>query len=912
MRPSRFVFALSLVLELLIWSCATRKSPTAALLPKTLAQLRPGNAGPLELHPSAQVDADDDKDESSFAGVKPDKVVMKEPEADDQEAADAEQDGTAESEEFLRHMRMPGGGSLDPQRYLSARRHAEAMRHYSISEGRFVTDRGGLKADSLSAPKDLASSGWVSLGPGNVGGRTRSILINPQNPNIMYLGSVTGGVWKSTDAGTTWAPLTDLVPTDYVSAMVMSPTDPNTIYAGTGEGYLNIDARRGLGILKTTDGGATWTRLPSTANSNFYYVTKLLITPGGNLYASTWNGVFRSPDGGNTWIRSLSMFFCYEMAARPDQPEYVFANCSTTNSSGGPFAIFRNVAPPSGASWDNVFAAPNMARTSLAIAPSQPTTIYAMSWSTNPQPTTTTGLIGVFRSLSSGDTGSWTTQTSNQDTTRLNTALLSYPGSVLATACGAGANSYSGQGWYDNVLTVDPVNPNRVWAGGIDIFRSDDGGANWGMASYWNRSPGTEYAHADRHVIVFHPNYDGVSNQTLFIGTDGGLFRTDNANAAVATGPTAPCAPNKTDIVWTNLNHRYTVTQYNNGRPYPGGTAYMGGAQDNGTTRGTDATGPEAWYTVGGGDGGWVAIDPVDPNAIIFEFTNLSTSRSTNGGASTSDATHGITESSNNFQFYKNIAMDAADAQRLYVGGKTLWRTIDGAKSWTEASVALSDTISAISVSPSDPNTLMFSGTSGAIYYGNNALRSDRTTVWASSIPRMGATAAAIAFDPTNPQVVFAVYPAFKTAATDNHVYKSVDGGQTWTGIDGTGTTGLPDVPVNVALVDPSNNQTIYIGTDLGIYVSLDGGTTWARDVNPFVDTPVTTLTIDKGTGTSELFAFTYGRGAWKVPLTDGGTACTYSVDQTNLTSPAEGPAIPSTYRQGPAVYGPPFPLTMS
>src|ERR1017187_899929 len=118
-------------------------------------------------------------------------------------------------------------------------------------------------------------------------------------------------------------------------------------------------------------------------------------------------------------------------------------------------------------------------------------------------------------------------------------------------------------------------------------------------------------------------------------------------------------------------------------------------------------------------------IDPVDPNTIYYEYTNISTYRSINGGVTTLDATHGITEPTANFQFMKNIAMDPADPQRLYVGGKTLWRTIDGAKSWTEASAPLTEIISAITVSPSDPNTVMFSGsTTGAIYYSSNALRS--------------------------------------------------------------------------------------------------------------------------------------------------------------------------------------------
>ena len=874
MRSAFALLAVVAGVELLSCSCASRSNA----LPKTLAQLRLATPA---------VKPENSMGEASKKETVPYTVI--EHEADGKE--DADEDGASESEEFLRRMRMPGGGPLDPFRYLAARRHAESMRHYSISQGRFVSDRGGMKADSLSPTQGL-TGGWTSLGPGNVGGRTRSLLINPANPNIMYSGSVSGGVWKSVDAGATWVPTTDLVPTDYIGSMAMSPTDPNTIYAGTGEPYSG-DGRRGLGILKTTDAAANWTRLPNTANSNFYYVNKIVIPPTGNIYAATDTGVYRSSDGGNTWTKSLSEFYCYEMAVRQDQTtaDYLFANCSTTNSTAGPFAIYRNTDAAGAGTWTSVLTEPNMARTSLAIAPSQPTTIYAMAWSTNPQPTNATGLVGLFRSLSSGDSGSWTTQTSNKDPVLLNTALLTNPSSLFANVCSGGVISYGGQGSYDNVLAVDPVNPNRVWAGGIDVFRSDDGGANWGLASYWNRSPEPDYAHADRHAIVFHPNYDGVTNQTMFIGTDGGLFRTDNATAAVQTSSKAECSPNQSSVIWINLNHQYAVTQYYFGMPYPGGGAYFGGSQDNGTSRGTDATGPEGWTYVFGGDGGWVAIDPVDPNSIYYEYVDNATYRSTNGGVSTLDATHGITEPASNFQFTKWIAMDPADSHRLYVGGKTLWRTIDGAQSWTEASAPVPEVISAIAVSPSDPNTVMFSGTAtstthGAIYYSNNALRSDRTTVWSTSVPRSGATAATIAIDANNPLLVYAVYPAFKVNASDNHVYKSTDGGQTWTGSDGTGTTGLPDVPVNSVVLDPKNPGVVYIGTDLGIYVSLDGGATWSRDVNPFVDSPVTTLTLERGSGAAWLFAFTYGRSAWKVQVADSGTPCSYSVDQNSVSVP--------------------------
>lgn len=787
-------------------------------------------------------------------------------------------------------MRVWGEGPLPTERYLAARRHAENMRHYSIHEGRPVDGMGGLRANSLSASSlssDATLGGWNALGPGNIGGRTRSLVINPKSPNIMYAGAVTGGVWKSTDSGTTWNPITDLTPSIYIGSMIMDPADPNTIYAGTGESY---QGARGYGILKTTDGGATWTQLAATNNSSYWFVNKLAITPNKNIYAATSSGIFVSQDGGATWTNSLNKTTCEDMVARSDgKTDYLFATCAAGTSSQ-PRAIYRNVDAAGTGAWINVFSVSKMGRTSIAIAPSLQSTVYAMSWSTDPQPTGTTGLVGVFRSTASGDPATWTTQTSNADPNRLNTALLTNPSGLFADVCSGGKPSYAGQGWYDNVLAVDPIDPNRVWAGGVDVFRSDDGGANWGIAAYWDRGGRPEFAHADNHGIVFHPAYDGVANQTMFLTNDGGLFRSDNTRADVATGTNAQCYPTAGKVAWVTLNHGYLSTQFYHGLPYPGGAAYMGGAQDNGTPRGQIQTGINGWSAVYGGDGGWVAIDPVDPNNIYYEYVAKATYRSVDGGLTTLDATNGITEPSDNFEFIKQIVMDPSASQRLYVGGSILWRTNDGAANWSAVSTAISSgSITAIAVSPSNPNVVFFGTTQGRVYSNTSALSAGPATTWSSSLPRVNGSIQSLAVDPTNPKTVYAVYTTFKNNPSDNHVYKSGDGGITWTGIDGSGVNGIPDIPVSAILIDPLNPSTVYLGTDLGVYVSNDGGGTWSRDANPFANTVVTALTIDRTGSQAVLYAFTYGRGAWKVNLPGSGSACTYSLDSNSATVPAAG-----------------------
>jgi uncharacterized protein (TIGR03437 family) len=805
------------------------------------------------------------------------------------------EDSPSEAAEFFRKMRVFGDEPLPVERYQAARTHAESMRHYSIAERRIVD---APRKNALAAPA-AALGGWSSLGPGNIGGRTRSVLINPKNPSIIYAGSVAGGVWKTVDAGLNWTPISDLTPTTAITTMAFDPTDAtySTIYAGSGESYPG-DGARGTGILKTTDAGATWTLLPATNNFNFWYVNKMVAAPSGNLYAATTTGVWSSVDEGATWKQSLVQTKCDEIVARTDlTTDYLFTTCQAA-TTGVQHAIYRNTDAAGTGTWTSVHSPSNMARTSLAIAPSQQTTVYAMAWNTNPQPTTMTGLAGVFRSTQSGDAGSWTTQTSNADPVRLNTVLLSNPGSALADVCNANATaSLGGQGWYDNVLAVDPVDPNRVWAGGVDTFRSDDGGANWGIASYWERS-GSEFAHADNHAIVFHPAYDGVTNQTMYLGNDGGVFRTDNARAAVATAPNAVCSPNKGAVTWSSLNHFYTATQFYFGLPYPGGAAFMGGAQDNGTSRGQIQSGVNGWLKVYGGDGGWVAVDTIDPNNLLWEYTNLATYRSADGGLTYTDATHGITEASANFLFLKRIAMDPSTTKRFYVGGSTLWKTEDGAKNWSAVSASISskttsDSIVAITVAPSDPNTVFFGTSRGFVYSNTNTQAANVNTVWSSSQPRSTGTVSAIAIDPTNTSIVYAVYSTFRSRTTDNHVYKSTDGGVTWTGIDGTGTTGIPDIPVSAILIDPLSPMTVYLGTDLGVYVSLDGGASWSRDTNAFANTVVTSLTLDRTGGATNLYAFTYGRGAWKVTLSGSPTACTYTLDNKTGTLPAGGGNAP-------------------
>ena len=788
-------------------------------------------------------------------------------------------DQPEEASEFYLLKRSPDGHSPVPvQRYLDAIERVKRMPQYSTAARTALPSLRELQVASIE-PNALGT--WTPLGPGNIGGRTRALLINPTDPSVMYAAGVAGGVWKSTNAGRSWAALGDLLPNIAFNSLAFDPSNTQVIYAGTGEGFFNSDSARGAGIFKTTDGGTSWTFLAGTATSDFYFVNDIVVSPNDHLrvYAATRSGVWRSTDGGSSWTQSLNPLNalettvnggCLDLAIRTDQTsDYLFAACGTISQA----TVYRNTNagdPVNATAWTPVLTDPSLGRTTLAIAPSDQNVIYALASSIETG-NYNLGLLAVFRSTSSGDGGTWEARVKNSDSTKLNTVLLSNPVVAFQSNCNSGgSNSFLNQGWYDNTIAVDPVDSNRIWAGGIDLFRSDDGGASWGLASYW-WAPKTDphYAHADQHGIFFHPQYNGTTNRVLYVTNDGGIFRTDNARAATAKGTGAPCDTDNTQIIWTSLNNDYGVTQFYHGLPYPSGLSYIGGTQDNGTLRGSDGTG-SSWSQVFGGDGGYVAVDPTAPDRVYVETTRLSLRRSENAGQSFQGVTFGINESGNNFLFINPFLMDPSVPQRLWTGGRIIWRTDDAAASWAQANTGvLGGTVSAIAVADADSNYVLAgtgrrftSDVGGFIHRTNIGLTSTATTEWPAVQPRTGFVSW-LTFDPNNVNVAYATYSTFGGI----HVWKSTDAGASWTGIDGAGDTGIPDVPVHTIVVDSANSQTLYLGTDIGVFVSLNGGATWARENTGFANTVVESLAIGSVGSNLNLFAFTHGRGAWRVPL---------------------------------------------
>ncbi len=804
-----------------------------------------------------------------------------------EQIAEGRYDKPAEAMEFFRLKRLPAGEQEIPvEKYQEAYRQMERMQQYSFADGKFQSSRKLMGKSAAVLPA------WTQLGPGNIGGRTRVIIIAPNTPDTMYAAGVAGGVWKTTNGGASWTPVSDLIANLAVNSMAMDPANPNILYAGTGEGYSNGGAVRGAGIFKTTDGGANWSRINSTNTTDFHYVNDLVVSPNNSnrIYAATRTGVWRTTDGGNTWTKVLNATSvgsttvainggCLDLAIRTDRPtDYIFASCGNQEQA----RIFRNTDASGSGQWLQVHTEIGAGRTSLAIAPSNQNTIYALSAAlAGPFDD---ALHAVFRSTSSGDSGSWEARVRNTDPNKLNASLLSIAVAAFGTNCGFDtSNLFTGQGWYDNVIAVDPVDPNRVWVGGIDLFRSDDGGANWGMGAHaYLEQNVPQYVHPDHHAIVFHPQYNGTTNQIMFVGNDGGIYRTANARGVVAMGANAACNAAATGVFWTSLNNGYGVTQFYHGLPYPSGQTYFGGTQDNGTLRGSDAAGVNAWNEILGGDGGYVAVDPTNPNVIYAATTGISVRKSINGGASFVRSTTGISDTG---LFITPYVMDPSEPQRLWLGGRSyLWRTTNGAASWTRASAVTpgSGSVSAVTVSPTNANFLLAGMSDGYILRTDVGLTSGSSTTWPSVRPRTGYVSC-LAFDPSNKDIAYATYSTFDGV----HVWKTTNGGVSWTGIDGTGDGALPNVPVHSIIVDPSNTARLYIGTDVGVFATTDGGTNWMVENTGFANVIIEALALNVVNGVSQLFAFTHGRGAWRVTANQSG--CNYALAPSSQNFDAAG-----------------------
>jgi len=280
---------------------------------------------------------------------------------------------------------------------------------------------------------------------------------------------------------------------------------------------------------------------------------------------------------------------------------------------------------------------------------------------------------------------------------------------------------------------------------------------------------------------------------------------------------------------------------------------------------GGDAEGQDGWTQILGGDGCYVAVDPTDPDVIYAESQFFNFAKSVDGARTFEDAMVGITDPWSSFLFVTPFVMDPSEPRRLWTGGARMWRTDNGAATWVPASTSLGTgvAVSAVAVAPGHPEVVAAGNNAGSIFRTGEAMTATGATVWMQANPREGFVTW-LAFDPHDPDTLWAAYGGFG----GSHLWRSTDGGHTWSPRDGTGAGALPDVPVHCIVVDPAASYRLVLGTDLGVFVSVDGGLTWAVENTGFATAVTESLSLLRArNGKSYLFAFTHGRGAWRVEV---------------------------------------------
>ena len=654
---------------------------------------------------------------------------------------------------------------------------------------------------------------WQLLGPAPLisgstilGGRTPSIAIDPADPSTLFIGAALGGVWKSTDAGATWTPLTDDQPSLAMGWVAVDPTDSNIVYAGTGEQDNSGDSYYGAGVLRSMDGGATWDSLGEEAfvrpNGGSAKISRVVIDPNSPevVYVASNLGLYKSSDRGETWELKLS-------GKTPDNAAVTELVMDPTDST----ILYAGVAVPStamnkgiykstdaGENWtllDIGLPQESISRINMGISRSNPLILYAAVNNAS-----MSGNIWRLKTTDGGET--WTS---------------------LPSCAGSGC----GQGNYNLAVAVDPENPDIVYQAAVNMFRSFNGGQTW-----TNRSGG----HVDFHSLVF----DDFGH--LYITNDGGIFVLDTSSDTLSS-----------------LNGGVAITQLYAGvaqHPTDGGIV-QAGSQDNGSQR---TTGDPLWHVVCGGDGAYQAIEGVDgdPDRVWYCSSQyLGIRKTINNGQSFTNATTGILDLST-ATFVAPYRMDPNNSQTLLAGTRTLWRTENGAATWVANSPTFSTSIRSIAFAPSASSTNYYAGTtSGEIWRttntGDSWMRVD------SDLPSRVVTH--IAVHPKDANIVYATFSGFATG----HVFRSTDAGDTWDDISGD----LPNLPTQALLIDDSTETpTLYVGTDLGVFRSLDDGNSWERFSAGLPNVRVEDLVLNPNTGV--LVAATHGRGAWQLVVQQG------------------------------------------
>ncbi|HEX2909755.1 MAG TPA: proprotein convertase P-domain-containing protein [Chloroflexia bacterium] len=731
------------------------------------------------------------------------------------------------AQQWLSNLRRDEKGEIPASGLTQALEHVKAMPKASSPSG------SGFQPASAG----VYPGGWSWLGPANLGGRVRTLVIHPANSNIMWAGAAAGGVWKTTDGGGSWFPLDDFMPNLAVSTIIIDPTNPNILYAGTGEGFFNSDAIQGAGIFKTTNGGQNWSQLANTAPSvstNFLYVNRLAISPDASaILAATRTGIFRSTDGGQNWTQVLSSGTASVMDIQFDPTPGVAISSRKAIAGGDSGKAWYSTN--GGVSWTQAttsgVSTDSRVRIEVAYAARQPAIVYA----------SVNQYYGQYKQYN-GEI--WKSTNGGQTYTPVN------QGNVFLQT----------QGRYSNALWVDPSDSagNTLIVGGPYLWRSTDGGVTLTQIS--QNATGLSTPQLNQHFIVENAGFNGTSNKRVFFTNDGGIYKTDDVYNVIPTQG------------WQAVNNQLGITQFFGGAGNPATGVILGGSQGQGGLRYSgDANN---WSKMQGsgsstGDNGFVAADPTDPNYFYGEYSQLALYRSSDGGATTSYIFTGITDAlSGNTSYLAPFTLDPNNPNLMLAGGQSLWRTTnlkDTIPNWTSIKGSIGSCsggcISAIAIAKGNSNLIWVGYNNGQVFKTTNGTAASPS--WtavdnnAATNPLPNRTVTHITLDPANPNNVYISFGGYAT----NNIMHSTDGGTTWADVTGSGASGLPDVPVYTLVQHPNIASWLYAGTDVGIFASEDGGATWKTGPN---DGPGNAPVFDMFWLNTSLVIVTHGRGMYR------------------------------------------------
>lgn len=647
---------------------------------------------------------------------------------------------------------------------------------------------------------------WQPIGPYDAPstdgiGRINCITFHPTNNNILWIGTPAGGLWKSTDAGVTWSTNTDQLTNLGVSGIAIDPLHPDTMYIATGDRD-GADTYT-FGVLKSVDGGQNWkpTGLAYNVSQNSRVCAIHVLPSNTNvILAATRSSIMRSTDGGATFTATQSGQFNM-LAPDPSNPNTIFAGTAgndiyRTRDGGLTWTQLTSGLPTSGKN-----------RVEITVSPQDSNYVYAVySLSAD------NGFGGLYRSINGGDT--WTLRSTT-------------PNILNGSTTGSGAG---GQGWYDLCIAVSPTNKERIFVGGVNIYRSNNGGSGWSMIAHWYGG-GAPYVHADIHWFKFRPGID-----ELYVGTDGGVSKTGNNG-----------------ISWTNLYNNMNITQYYKiSQSATNPLMIIGGAQDNGTHRKLGAT----WSKINGGDGMDNAIDPSNNNLVFASSQYGNFSRSTTAGSSFTYMNFAANGTGN---WVTPIQIDPVNSSIVYIGYDRLWKSTNKGLNWSQTSTSTvgGGNIDGFQIAKSN-NQVIYVYINSNLYRSNNA-GVTYTNVSNGLIGNNNITGLAISAADENK-----VWVTRSGYSGNNKVFATINGGQTWTNV----SAGLPNLPVNCVVYEENTLDGIYVGTDIGVYYRDAQLNAWAPFFEGLPNVIVRDLEIfypDK-----KLRAGTYGRGVWESDLFGG------------------------------------------